>query len=326
MPALVRHRDHVGSGDGDEGELDVTRDFGDRRVRGDALDDGSLRVHRVDHAAEGLRDQVPEESATDRFRVSRGADHGAGTWLQEGAHRVRRRGTLTFLVLLQRPFGDRGGELDLDLTRLGADGGHEARIAEHADHPMVLGQDLRRERGDPGPAGGLGQYAEEDRTHPVTLELVRHRDRDLGTVGRADPDVLGAAHHPLAVAVDHADQGEVVHLIHIDGPSRLLADVDRVGPEAQPARFFGQAEEVVLQQALVVAGGRPDVDRGAIAQDDVGLEVCRIRRVAHAAILRGRPGQPDWSGRSRIQTYSLGCPALKAASPSASVRLNPAAR
>ena len=235
-------------------------------------------------------------------RVARSSDHGAGPGLEEGADGVRRRCALTFLVLLQRALGDRRRELDLDLTGLGTDGGHEARIAEHADHPMVLGQDLGGERGDPGRAGGLSQHAEQDRPHPVSLELVRHRHRDLGAMGGTDADVLGASHHPLAVAFDHTDQRDVVHLVDIDGPSRLFAHVDRMGPEAQPARFLGQAEEVVLQQALVVARGRPDVHGGTVAQDDVGLEMCRVGRVAHAAILRGRSGQPSRSGGSRIQT------------------------
>jgi hypothetical protein len=167
------------------------------------------------------------------------------------------------------------------------DRGHEAGIAEDADHPMVLGQHLGIEDRHVLVASRLRQMAEEDRPQPMALVLVGDRHADLGAVARSLPEVLSAAHHPFLIAEQRQDR-QMVDMVDVDRTTRLLGDIDRLGPEPESSTLVGQADEVVLDAMEVILRSRTDVDGGAVSQDDVGLEVSRIDR-AHPLIL-GRTG------------------------------------
>jgi hypothetical protein len=143
-------------------------------------------------------EQVVEELAADRRGIAGGADHGDRPRSQERPHRIDGGLRLPVLEVRDRRVGEQDRELDLDRSRGGPDRHGETAGPEDVDHLVVLGQHLRYEGRDAVPSGLLRHLTEEDRSHPLALELIGRREAHLGAAP-LDPDVLGAPdHEPVA--------------------------------------------------------------------------------------------------------------------------------
>ena len=86
---LLGGRDDAFAGQADQGEIDVVRDLGDRRVSAHACDRLGLQVDRVGGAAEVRAQDVAEQLASDRAPALRGAEHGDRA---RGEERLQRGG------------------------------------------------------------------------------------------------------------------------------------------------------------------------------------------------------------------------------------------
>jgi hypothetical protein len=82
-PAVLRHALHEVARDDDHGEIHLVGDIFDARVGAHRLDGLRVRVHRVDGAGEGVREEVVEDLAADGAALSAGADHGDGAGGEE---------------------------------------------------------------------------------------------------------------------------------------------------------------------------------------------------------------------------------------------------
>ena len=164
----------------------------------------------------------------------------------------------------------------------------EARALEDAKHRAVVGQDLGDEAADPHLAGLLRELLEQPRADALALQLIGHREGDLGARGIAQPHVAAERDDALARLVgDRAGQRAALEPVGIQHrlhePRRHL----RKAVEAQVAALLGQVLEERDHARLVGARGRTEAHRGAVAQDDVALRGAhRADTVTHGAALR----------------------------------------
>ena len=186
--------------------------------------------------------------------------------LREQATEIRRRllelreGALSqpLLVREREGIGALGPRLDLD---------RKAAAPEHLDHPVVLRQDLGDELGEPVFLGHLGEVGEDDRAEAAPLHLARHREGDFGLARMgfgvdAVPDRVLAA----AAAGDDPVAAAVVDLRH---QLRRALEVGRAGEEAQRLRAQVEVAEEDEEALDVIGPDRPQVNGGAVAEDDV---------------------------------------------------------
>ena len=99
--------------------------------------------------------------------------------MQDVADRSCRREALAFLVLLDRAGCPRGREFHHDGARLRTNSDWVARVAEHLQHRVVLGQDVGMEPRDPLFGRCLRQMGDQDRTESEALEVVGDAHPDL---------------------------------------------------------------------------------------------------------------------------------------------------
>ncbi len=113
-----------------------------------------------------------------------------------------------------------------------AEGGLQAGVAQHPDHPAVLAQHLPLEAGDAQVGGRIDERAQQRRAHPASLLGVFDQDGELRGVGLRVPAVeAGHAHDPPAGLGDQGEAGEVVDV----GEEAHALGVHRAGrEEAQP--------------------------------------------------------------------------------------------
>ncbi len=83
----------------------------------------------------------------------------------------------------------------------------------------------------------------------------------------------------------------MIVVVHIHDLRGERAHVDGLRPEPEAARLGRQADQVVLDEPAVLGAGRTDVDRRAVPEHDVGLEVRGVRG-AHGAIVARHPARP----------------------------------
>ena len=82
-PAVLHHALHEVARDDDHGEIHLVGDVLDARVGAHRLDGLRLRVHRIDGAGEGVREEVVEDLPADGAALAAGADHGDGAGGEE---------------------------------------------------------------------------------------------------------------------------------------------------------------------------------------------------------------------------------------------------
>ena len=237
---------------------------------------------------------VAEQLPADRAPPRRGAHHGHAGRREE---RRQRRGDGQVIAAVDalevaggrldrhRDLGDAALVLALD---------REARALEDAEHRAVVGQHLREEAAHPHVPGLPRELLEQPRADALALQLVGDRERDLGAGRVAQPYVAAERDDPLPRLVgDRARQRaalEPVGIQHrLDEPRRRL----REAVEAQVAALVGEVLEERDHARLVVAHGRPEAHRGAVAQDDIALRGAhRGNTVTHGASLRETTERP----------------------------------
>ncbi len=216
--------------------------------------------------------------------------------MQEGADRRGGRGLLAALEPLASRALERRRELDQDRSRLGAQAGREATLVEDLEHPRVLGEHLRAERGDAGLLGALGELLEQEHRDAASLGVIRDDERDLRRVG-ADAVVAGVGDDPIGDAgLGHQ---RAVSRTAGRGPSPGLAlEIADHAREAHAPRLRGEPPEEVHQGRRIRRTRRADPDRRTVPEDGVARAVpggggahgfpCRSR-TSHRIIGATRP-------------------------------------
>jgi hypothetical protein len=255
--------EHGGSGDGDDGELDRTRDVG-QPLEGPQLGDGpGVGVDRVDRPGEARRDEVAHDGAADGPQPPRGADDGdrrGREHVPDGRHRGE---AVALLEAGARGRAQLRRQLDYERLGLGVHLGREARIAQHAQHPVVAGMHQRGQRRDAGRLGELSQVRQQDRGDPLALPVVGHGEGELRALG-------GFAHEDR-VGDDRVSRARCRHEAGA-APQQLARRRFRIearAEEAEPARLQRQPAHERDQSVAVRRAGSPYVDGRAVAESDV---------------------------------------------------------
>ena len=131
----------------------------------------------------------------------------------------------------------------------------------------VLRQDLGDELLDPDRARELDELLEQARADAASLILVVHREGDLGGAAVAQPRVVRERDDP---ALEAADQRAALVPVGVDERGHELLAEGREPVEAQVAAPVGEAREEVEHRLCVGCERRPQPQRRAVAEDDVG--------------------------------------------------------
>ena len=280
--------DHVVGGHGDDGEVERVRDVGDRGVGAHARDRLGVRVDRMRGPCEVAGQDVAEQLAADRAAPRRGADHGHARRREERRQRGGDGQVVAAVDALEVAGGRLDRHRDLGDAALVLALDREARALEDAQHRAVVGQHLREEAADPQLARLLRELLEQPRADALALQLVGHREGDLGAGRIAQPHVAAQRDDPLARRVgDRARQGAALEPVGIE--HRLHQPRRRLGEavEAQIAALVGEVLEERDHARLVALRRRAQAHRGAVAQDDIALPgPHRANTVTHGPGLR----------------------------------------
>lgn len=153
--ALSGDADDLLGGDRDDGHLDCALDLSDRAIRGQRLDDLGVVVHRVDGTGELGGQEVVQISPP---IVPRRRDAPI-TASERGSRKLRTAATAAtrsrFRIARSRP-ATVTLAARFKRVRNRPELYRESACTEHIDHPVVLRQHLRDERGDPVLVGHLG--------------------------------------------------------------------------------------------------------------------------------------------------------------------------
>ena len=246
----------------------------DRGVRADAGDRLAGAVDRVGGALELGADDVPEDDAADCLAPGRRSDHGNARWGEERAQR-RYDGEVVALldvsaVCVRRL--DREGDLEGAPVERARDA--EPCILEHAHHGRVLAHHLCDEALDPHGGRALGQLLEHPRADAAPLLIVGDGERHLRRRRVAQPRVARERDDVLTVAAcECPDEGALRDPVGLEErlDERLPHGGRTVEPEVE-APLRERAEEPE-ERTGVLAPGRPQPQRAAVAQDDVDESV-----------------------------------------------------
>ncbi len=258
-------------GDHEHREVHRARDVTDRAVGRDRLDDIGIRVHGVDRAGEAPAQQVVEELAADGPAAARGPDHGHRGGVEEAPHGGGSRALLAPFEPISSRSRQRRRELDEDRARLGAQARREAALVEDPEHPGVLGEDIRAERGDARFLRPLGQLLEQQRRDAAALGVVGHDERDLGQVG-SDAVVAGVRDDPVGDA-RLGDERAVARLRRRRPAMRQAVEVAHHAGEAHPARFGRESPQEGHERGLVLRPRLANPDRRPVPEDGVARAV-----------------------------------------------------
>ena len=233
-------------------------------------------VDEVQVAGEPAGEKVARDRRADRAGTVRRADERDRRGLEHAGHRGRRGDMIAVLEARPRLRRERRRQLDREPPRLAWTDTGKPLSRNTSQHPVVLRQDERRERVDVAGARGGREVAEQDRRHASALQLVGDGERHL----RASPthvDRHRMGDDPLLLT-DGRHEAEAVDVVDVGRPRRGLLEVAAAGEEAKPARL-GRKRLQEAEEAVAVRGADgANPDRGAVAQDDVGLELSGIRR------------------------------------------------
>ena len=135
---------------------------------------------------------------------------------------------------------------------------------------------------------------EQDRPQPAALELVGDGERDLrggGVEAQVDP----MAYRPVVLAAK-GEQPVAAAVVDLGHHPAGTGQVGGAGEEPERLRVRVEPGEQLLEDLPVVRAHRAEADGRAVVEDDVGLAVVGVGRVAH----RSPPG----SMLERRSTYS----------------------
>ena len=211
--------EHEPARETDDGKVDRVGDLLDRRVALHARHGLPLAVHGIGPAAEAARHDVAKEIAPDRAGSWRRSQHGHALGLEEGFEGGNNRRVVALVDMGAVRLGRRDGELELEDSLLELAGDIEPGVPEDAQHASVLGQHDRNEPLDAVSACEGRQLLEQPRSDPSTLELVRHREGNLGLGGITEPVVRRDRDDAVAaVGAQGADQRAALGPVRIQDP------------------------------------------------------------------------------------------------------------
>jgi hypothetical protein len=190
-------------------------------------------------------------------------------------------GPVALLEALARGAAQLGGQLDLQEAGLGTDLHGEARVAQHAQHAVVVRMHEGRQGHDAGRLGDLGEVRKHERGDPAPLPRVGHGEGQLRPFAIRLGDQAGMGDD---VPVDAGGRDEAYAVIY--ELARRTGGGDAPAQEAKPARVGRQALEEGRHGIDVGGDGRAHVDRGAVAQHDVRGSVGRGGRRLEPGALR----------------------------------------
>ncbi len=168
-----------GRRNGDDRQVDASRQRPGARQTGDAVDVGRLGVHRVDGTHEAALADGVEDAPADVSRIAGRAHHGHRAWLEHRLQGGDRRDAIPHFRRSDALGRRRDGELQLEAPGVGLGADQEAGLAEDLQHRRVLGEGGRPEARDAAGNGQHRQALEQRRAEPVPLEAVAHRKGDL---------------------------------------------------------------------------------------------------------------------------------------------------
>ena len=138
----------------------------------DSRDGVAFPVHGVHGAGEVAGEDVAEQLASDRAAALRRAHHCDGARPEERLERGLHGHVVAFGDVVAIRVGGSDCEPDLELAAFAGAGDREAGVAEHAEHRVVLVQDLR----------------DEARPDSAPLNVVAHGEGDLRGARVAQPE------------------------------------------------------------------------------------------------------------------------------------------
>ena len=142
---------------------------------------------------------------------------------------------------------------------------------EDAEHPGVLREDIRAERGDARLLRALGELLEQQRGDAAALGVVGDDERDLGQVG-PDTVVAGVRDDPVGDA-GLGDERAVARLRRRGPAMRQSVEVVHHAGEAHPSRFGSEAPEEGHERRLVLRSRLANPDRRPVPGDGVARAV-----------------------------------------------------
>ena len=255
----LRHR--LG-GYGDDREVDVAGDLLDRPVSGEPGDRLGLRVDGVHRTGEIGQHEVADQHLADGVLAATRPDDGDAARTHEP---LNGRGLCTVLARLHhadRRVGGVDGEDEthhavfdraLDLVPL---------LAEHLDHPGVLGQDLGDELLVLAFAARLREVLEQQLTQPAPLMRVLDQERDLGltvvdrVIAPDGDDLLR----------DRDDEGDPALVVHMGEPLDVAIRQGRVRrEEAVVLGLVGHPRVEVDEPLRVICRDRAELGGTTVA-------------------------------------------------------------
>jgi hypothetical protein len=179
--------------DGDDRQLDGRRHVGQRGVRRPPGDGLGVRVDRIHTAPETRGHEIARDCPAHAGLPPRRADDRDRGRLQDVTDGRDRRGPVALLEALARGAAQLGGQLDLQEAGLGTDLHGEARVAQHAQHAVVVRMHEGRQGHDAGRLGDLGEVRKYERGDPAPLPRVGHGEGQLRpfAIGLGDQAGMG---------------------------------------------------------------------------------------------------------------------------------------
>ena len=229
--ALARDVRDVSGRHDHERDVDLARDRRHGRVGDDAVHHAGFGVHRVHGTVELGRQQVVEEPAADRLE-SRDAPITA---TDLGERNVRIAFTAASVSRCSN------WSTASSVSRIGNSTSIDPGVArmdtvnplarKTLTMPWFSGRTSATNVVMSCRGGLLRELAQQDRTDAPTLELVGHRQADLGSTA-LHADVLGAADHPPLVPALENQQREMVGIVDLDDlpgepPTSIACDQKR---------------------------------------------------------------------------------------------------
>ena len=216
----------------------------------------------------------------------RRAQHRHALGLEEGFEGGNDRRVVALVDMGAVCLGRSDGELELEDSLLELAGDIEPGVPEDAQHASVLGQDDRNEPLDAVSACEGRQLLEQPRSDPSTLELVRHRERNLGLGGITEP-VIGRDRDDAVATVraQSPDQRAALGPVRIQDPLDERRCERGHAVEAEVKALGREPLEERQQRIGVGVDRRAQPERASVPEDDV--EGLRSHRVATIMPLAG---------------------------------------
>ncbi len=284
-PALPGDTGYGSRRRGNDRQVDLFGQRGRRWHAPDAVQLGRARVDRADRAGEVAADDVLQDGPADRPGAPARADdrdRGRGQHVPQARHAG---GPL--------PLGDRvavgaeggvglaGGQREGEVVHTVGQGAvhRQPGVGEHLQHERVLAERLRGEGVDSPAAGQRDQVLQQQGADAAAVHVIGDRHGDLSGPGAIAENLIAAAadHFP----VQHSQQRGVIRCRLAADPVRLLLGRKRADAEETQIEIVRGHPGVHVPHRLEVTGPRgPDLDRGAVGQQSVGVGLGPCAHVA----------------------------------------------